>query len=303
MSKRAKWLVWINILSSIFIIIWGAWVRLSGSGAGCGEHWPLCNGAVIPPSPSFNTFVEYTHRLTSGIFGITVLAQWLVGLKDYPKNHPFRISTHFVLFLTIVEALLGAFLVKKGLVVDNDSLLRAVVIGLHLVNTFLLLMSLTCSEYFHQFSAYQKRKGEKQELIWVIIGLISFALIGSTGAIAALGNTLFPESSLLEGIQNDFNSSSHFLIRLRIFHPFLAIAGCGVVVYLSELWGQLNYLPLKSVRFFQSLALFAILFGALNWYLLAPTWGALTHLFLADLLWMSWCGLLFRRYYPGSTPT
>ena len=276
----------------LLIILWGAFVRLSGSGAGCGDHWPMCNGVVVPQDPSFKTFVEYFHRLTSGIFGITVLWQMIKSLKG---SKQLKISSGFVLFFTLAEALIGAVLVKKGLVVDNDSALRALVIGFHLVNTFFLLASLIFSHHFarHTISDDKNRDGPIM-MGYLLVAL--FLIVGAFGAIAALGNTLFPSESLVEGVKADF-IHHHFLIRLRIFHPLIAILTTIVAFYWSFKWREV-FGPLKILHYFHWILISAVVFGFINWILMAPTWGALVHLLLADLLWIQFialfCCLLFR---------
>ena len=62
----------------IAVILWGTLVRATGSGAGCGGHWPLCNGTVLQHSPSVETIIEYAHRLTSGLtfFAVVGLLAW-----------------------------------------------------------------------------------------------------------------------------------------------------------------------------------------------------------------------------------
>src|SRR5665213_3603956 len=57
---------WFAVFYNVLVILWGALVRATGSGAGCGNHWPLCNGQVIPVSPGFHTVIEFTHRMMTG---------------------------------------------------------------------------------------------------------------------------------------------------------------------------------------------------------------------------------------------
>ena len=291
MKNNLEKLISFNILLAIFIIIWGAWVRLSGSGAGCGDHWPLCNGEIVPLGPSLKTIIEYVHRLTSGIFGITIFASLYMANKVYPKRHFGRLFAYSSLFFTITEALIGAILVKKGLVVDNDSALRAWVIGFHLINTFVLLSSLIAQLYFSLNPNFEFQKPHsKKIMVSILLGLI-FILVGATGAISALGNTLFPETSLIQGVLKDFNTTSHFLIRLRIFHPIFAILLFGLIQWFCHDQGKKIYKALSHTSWI------AVLFGAINWILLAPKWGALLHLFIADFLWCLFTYALFDFYF------
>jgi heme a synthase len=288
-----KKLNYFNFILAIFIILWGAWVRLSGSGAGCGDHWPLCNGEVIPLNANIKTIIEYVHRLSSGIFGITIFWSVLIARKIFDKGFA-RNFAYASLFFTITEALIGAVLVKKGLVVDNDSSLRAWVIGFHLVNTFILLGSLVAQIYSTEAKSIKLREERSASTSLWLLGAGIFLVVGSTGAISALGNTLFPESSLIAGVLKDFDSNSHFLIRIRIFHPLFAIALFSIIQYLVY--------PLKSSvsKWLGVTSWVAVLFGAVNWFLLAPKWGALVHLFIADILWCLFVSCFLSIYFRKS---
>jgi heme A synthase len=279
MTNWTKSLSITNFIFALFIILWGAWVRLSGSGAGCGEHWPLCNGEVIPLSPSIQTIIEFTHRLTSGIFGITVLAMMFFAFKEFKKKNPVRLMSIATLVFTLIEALIGAVLVKKGLVENNDSSLRAIVIALHLVNTFLLMASIVAT-YFYSTSSARLKIDKKETLLFFAIVFLFF-LTSSAGAIAALGNTLFPETSLIAGMAKDFDKSSHFLIRLRIFHPILAITLSVLLYATARRWSQLKI----NTKALEAIIFISVVFGFINWLMKAPVWGALMHLALANFLW------------------
>lgn len=285
-SKTGK-LILFNFFLALFIILWGAWVRLSGSGAGCGDHWPLCHGEVVPLTPSIKTLIEFTHRLTSGIFGITVFAQVIFAAKEFGKKHAeFKASLVF-LILTIVEALIGAVLVKKGLVVDDSSAMRAWVIGAHLVNTLLLMGSLTLCGFFHKKEVSWKfEEVPSWEKYGTFIGLFLILVVGAFGAVTALGNSLFPSESLAQGFESDFDPNAPFLIRLRIYHPALAILTGILWIALLTKWKEYKE-SAGAAQLTFILVFIAIAFGGVNWLLMAPAWGALVHLFLADLLWVS----------------
>lgn len=285
-----------NLVFVIFVILWGAWVRLSGSGAGCGEHWPLCNGQALPLDQGLKTLTELTHRLTSGIFGITIFAMTIIGYKKFQKEHPVRPWLMASLVFTVIEALIGAVLVKKGLVENNDSVMRAIVIGLHLVNTLILVATIVMSEYLSRSNSFTKRELSPKERRYFGLIYTLLLLAGSTGAITALGNTLFPDSSLIEGMKKDFMSTSHFLIRLRIYHPMVAVSVVLLLIHSSLKEMEVTSLkkPAMSVLI---CAIVALVFGVINWLLMAPAWGALVHLTLADLLWILFTYLIVNKVY------
>ncbi len=269
-----------NFLLATFIILWGAWVRLSGSGAGCGEHWPLCNGEVIPMTDSYKTIIEFVHRLTSGIYGLTVLGGVIYAAKEYGKKHRVFYSSLLVLIFTIIEALIVAVLVKKGLVDKNASHLRAIVIAMHLANTLLLISTHLLVEYFTTTNF--KINFKKLLTVKNLSILFLFMIVACSGAVTALGNTLFPDTSLIEGMGRDFDISSPFLIQLRIYHPIAAIA-LGLLIISKSL--KVDKTSSTYHRLLLPTIVIALCFGVINWLMMSPAWGALIHLLLADALW------------------
>ena len=133
---------WGVLAFNVAVILWGAWVRLSGSGAGCGSHWPLCDGEVIPTAPSVEKAIEFTHRATSGLALVAVAALAVRARRAFGRGSAARRSAAWALGFVLIEALLGAGLVLFELVGADDSSARAVVMPLHLVNTLLLLGAL-----------------------------------------------------------------------------------------------------------------------------------------------------------------
>lgn len=298
---RTNKLAQFNLIFVVIVILWGAWVRLSGSGAGCGEHWPLCNGQVLPLEPGMKTLTELTHRLTSGLFGITILAMTWLGLRSSTKEHPMRRWLILSLVLTVVEALIGAVLVKKGLVDKNESVLRAWVIGLHLVNTFFLVATITMSEHLSRGrpTNLNKFKLANSEKFYFFTLTLLFLLAGSTGAVTALGNTLFPETSLLEGMKKDFLQESHFLIRLRIYHPIIAVSLVLLLIHQALRAMEIEGLQ-KTGKQLLICSIVAVSFGVVNWLLMAPKWGALVHLALANILWIIFIYLYAQKVYSNT---
>ena len=107
---------WGVLTLNIFVIIWGAYVRATGSGAGCGSHWPTCNGEVIPRDPSIQTMIEYSHRTTSGLALLAVTALLVVARRLFPAGHHVRRGAAASMVLILTEAAIGAGLVLFGLV-------------------------------------------------------------------------------------------------------------------------------------------------------------------------------------------
>ena len=115
-------------------------------------------------------------------------------------------------------------------------------------------------------------------------------MLAATGAVTALGDTLFPSESLADGIAQDRSATAHLFIKLRIWHPALAIVtGVLCMVTAGSCRTALAGRPGVEVWGFrlQTLVIAQILFGFLNLLMLAPVWAQIIHLLLADLLWIS----------------
>ena len=147
-SRLLARFAWFAVFYNVLVIVWGALVRASGSGAGCGNHWPLCNGQVIPVSPSFHTIIEFTHRMMTGGSTFIVIALLVWAFRATAKGHAARWFAIASMVLLLNEAFLGALLVKLGYVTGNDSLGRCAVLSIHLSNTLLLMAALTLTARF-----------------------------------------------------------------------------------------------------------------------------------------------------------
>jgi heme A synthase len=274
---------------NLLVILWGAYVRATGSGAGCGAHWPLCNGEIIPRSPQAEMLIEFTHRASSGLALLSVAGLLVWALRAYPSGHAARRGAKLSMLFMIAEALVGAGLVLFKLVANDDSLYRVVAIIVHLVNTFLLLASLALTAWWASGAAPLQLRGQGTVGWGLGIGLAGVLLLGAAGAITALGDTLFPSGSLAEGLRQDFAPTSHFLVQMRVIHPIIAIALGVYVTALSWAIGRRRPGPTTELIAWVLTGLFLtqLLIGALNVALLAPVWIQLVHLLMADLVWIA----------------
>ncbi len=277
------------IVVTLLVILWGAFVRVTGSGAGCADHWPLCNGEFIPRAPRLATLIELTHRVTSGLCGLLSIVVLALAFRRYPARSLVRRAALAGFLLMIIEGAIGALLVKKGLVAKDASEARAFVVGLHLCNTFLLLAAQALTLRFAQDPRplqWRARAG----LTLVFAALLSLVLLlGASGAVTALGDTLFPASSLAHGMAQDFAQDAHFLVRLRVIHPLLAIAAGAILVYAAQdVRSRVNTPSVARWAWaLTAIYLLQIVVGSLNLWFLAPTAIQITHLLLADLTWLA----------------
>jgi len=279
---------WATLCFNVAVVLWGAFVRATGSGAGCGNKWPSCGGSVLGTSAKAQTIIEFTHRTTSGIALLMVAILLLWCWRATSKGNWARYSAILATAFLANEALLGAALVLLGHVAQDQSAGRVLFLCLHFGNTLLLLAMLALTASWLQngtgnFTLIQKRA----EVSAVVVGLLAVLTIGMTGTVAALGDTLFPATSLRASVLQDLTSDSPALLHFRLFHPLLAvIAG----IYVT--WIVLRNASRRIVQLRASMALIILLFaqiaiGMLNVLTLAPVWLQILHLLVADMIWIS----------------
>lgn len=279
---------WAVLAYNIPVILWGAYVRVSFSGDGCGANWPLCGGGqLIPQQMATPRLIEFTHRAMTGVDVIAAIALVVWAFFAFAKPNSVRRYASLSMLFLVIEALLGAGLVLLRLVAHNASWARAVYLSLHLTNTLLLLGALTAT-------AWAASRDRAASRIFsapgsVLAGAGVAIAVSVTGAIAALGDTLFPASSLTGGLAQDIASSSSTLLRLRVFHPAVAIAGAAYLVWMSlQFLRRAEDDPARAAATrVLSLVLVQLAAGAINISLLAPIWMQLTHLLIADVMWIA----------------
>jgi cytochrome c oxidase assembly protein subunit 15 len=278
---------------TLIVILWGAWVRISHSGDGCGDTWPLCHGQVIPDAQQNKTWVEFAHRIMSGLFGFLVIYLFWRGRKLFAHGEIIRRALLATLVFTITEALLGAKLVLFHLVGNNDSAFRLFAMSLHQINSMLLSGSVALVVLFagplpqslQNLPPHSKAVKSK----WSAGFLILFLGVAVTGGFAALASTLFPSSSLMSGFTEDFAPNAHYLLRLRISHPILAtLIGGSLSLYFWLRAQQESQRILRQALVAVSLMFAAgVVFGYLTLFSLAPVWMKIVHLLLAHLIWIT----------------
>lgn len=288
MDKLTRY-AWSVLAANLGVIAWGAYVRASGSGAGCGNHWPLCNGEVLPRAVPSATLIEFTHRATSGLALLSVVALVVWVFRARSPGAPARRTAVWSLALMLSEAGIGAGLVLFQLVADNASMARALFMATHLTNTFLLLAALTLTAHYAGGAPAPRWRAAGARGGLLGGAALALLLVGVSGAVAALGDTLWPAASLDEALQQDLSPTAHVLIRLRILHPLLAAATSLALLYLAARLASDRAVPRgrPPARALALLCVLQVACGGLNVLLLAPIAVQLLHLLLADLLWIA----------------
>jgi len=271
---------WAVLIYNILVILWGAFVRATGSGAGCGRARPLCNGDIVPRAPEVATVIEFTHRVTSGLALIAVVVLVVWAFRIYPRRHRVRRAAFWSLVIIVIEALLGAGIVLLEYVEANQSWGRAAYLCAHLTNTLLLISALA-------LTAWLPTAGPERRF-WPLSRRMKAAFVlallaCTTGAIAALGDTVFPATSLAEGIRSEFAADAPALLRLRLLHPVVAI-GAAIYLFSVGFWMRREA---AAAQWVLALVVIQTVAGAVNVALLAPVWMQLLHLLLAAALWLS----------------
>lgn len=263
-------------------ILGGTLVRATGSGAGCGESWPGCHGSLLPGLDDWHTKIEFAHRAFSGMALISVLVLVVSVYRNFEKGSQARTAAKFTAISIIVESLLGAWLVLARLVEDNATAMRAVSVPVHLVNTLVLLATLTAVAWIVSSGKPLRFRGsERKKIALAAAGLL---VLAATGAIAALADTLFPAESLSAGLAADFDTTAHFLTRLRLIHPILAvIVGFYLVFVASRSYKKVPRFAAGVI----ALVVLQMLIGVVNVAALTPIPIQVLHLLVADLLWIA----------------
>jgi len=262
----------------VLVVLWGAIVRTTGSGAGCGNHWPLCNGDFIPHHPRLATIIEFTHRSMSGILTtmVAVLAAWVFWKR--PSGHRARRGSIWVVVFLITEALLGAVLVKGGYVEANASNARVAMQCIHFTNTMLLLAALTLTAWW---LTRPPDSTSSRVTPLALAGIALTIIVGATGAVAALADTLFPSPSLSAGLADDFAATAPLLVRMRWIHPAASVLALVCVALLC--WRARN----RIAAIVTALLALQFILGIGDVLLLAPQWMQVLHLLGADIFWIA----------------
>jgi len=282
---------WAVLVFHLAAVVWGAFVRASGSGAGCGERWPLCNGQIVPRAPLTATLIEFSHRLTSGVALVSVVVLAIWAYRVFPKGHVVQRGAMLALVCTIMECAIGAALVLLRMVTTNMSFSRGLWLAAHLTNTLFLLAALSVTAWlattnYRSSFPYPQRQHLRQVFALSTVGFVVAAILGG---FAALGDTLVVSTSLTESIRADFSPFSNIFVRLRILHPIVAavLAVCLLVIAIRVTASNRNTTVAK--RLSATVGVLVILqctFGIANIALKTPTWLQLLHLLTADLLWI-----------------
>ncbi|MDD9951218.1 MAG: COX15/CtaA family protein [Zetaproteobacteria bacterium] len=284
----------VQIIYLLLVILFGAYVRMTGSGAGCGQNWPLCNGEFIPQDPAIHTMIEYTHRMSSGL--CLPYAFLLLGLfwrrRSRASMQLALVWQSLTFFFLLLEGALGAGLVLLEHVAQNQSAYRAITMGLHLVNTF-ALMATAFGVVICHVPCLQRDRQKWVPMEWTVVfaGVVLLLFSGVSGAVTALGDTVFPPSSAFEAMTLAMQAASHLFVKLRVFHPFIAVFVGFALIYIAAWLLERNWASVSQYRLILGLVVMQWMVGILNVSFHAPDYLQLLHLAIAQLLWLSYVSI------------
>jgi len=289
MTRFAKF-AWFTLAYNILVILWGVFLRASKSGDGCGQHWLTCQGEVIPSAPELKTIIEFSHRMTTGPAFVFVVILLVWAWMRFGKGSPVRKAAAVSFLFIISEVLIGAVLVLTGNTAGAQTAERPFLAIGHLINSSMLLASLTMTAWFASGDRRLKFDGRTRMIALLAVGVVVLLLSGISGSVAALSNMLFPSDTLMEGVSKDFASSSDILLRLRVSHPLLAIFTSVYLIFLSG-WVRKasdgDAVVARWSNILSVLVLIQLAFGAATFLTLGPIVMQVGHLLLADLVWIS----------------
>ncbi|HUG07627.1 MAG TPA: COX15/CtaA family protein [Acidimicrobiia bacterium] len=278
MAKLIRY-AWFVLVFNVVVILLGALVRATGSGAGCGRSWPTCHGQVIPQLEGA-TAIEFTHRGASGIALVLVFLLAALIWRRTSPGHLARTGAVLSVIAIVGEALIGAMIVLAEWVADDASMARVVAVPLHLVNTLFLLAALALTIFWLSGGGRLDFRQNRRVTQAVVLGGAALILIAASGAVTALADTLFPKSGV-----TDVSDEEHFLTRLRVVHPVLAVTAAAIGWWVSSRYDKTRGWAATSLVVLVALMLIT---GLVNVVLGVPVWMQLVHLALADALWVAY---------------
>ncbi|MBP7997955.1 MAG: COX15/CtaA family protein [Chloroflexi bacterium] len=287
-QNRFAQYAWAVLALNLLVILWGGYVSASGSGDGCGASWPHCEQFQDLTTTPLKTFVEVSHRLSSGLAFLAVVGLTISSFRRYTKGHLLRHAAAISLFFMFTESLVGALIVLMRWVADSDAIARVFTQPLHLVNTFLLLASLALTAWWASGGAPLRLRQQGSVLRLLLVGYVALLLVGTTGTFASLASHLFPAESFAAGVQQDFSAGAPFFVKLRIWHPIAAALAGLILVSIANTVATQRPTPYtyRLSRVVIALFITEFLLGTTNAILNAPIAIQMIHLIMADAFWL-----------------
>ncbi len=285
--RKFRALAWSVLIFNVGVVLGGAIVRATGSGDGCGASWPTCTDRLFPSNPGVETVIEFSHRITSALAILGVIALFVFAVRLYDKGDRVRNGAAASLALLLFESVLGAALVVFGWVDQDASIGRMIIVPLHLVNTYILLGALTLTAWWSSGNPGPAKPIEPRTRNSLLLGAGGLLILGATGALNALADSLYPAETFLSGVSDEFAGDAPWLLQVRVFHPIIAIAvGLGVAYLVMRLAAVASSRTKRFGAIIGGLIVAQVLVGVVNVMLAVPLEIQVIHLAIADTIWI-----------------
>lgn len=285
--RKFRTMAWSVLIFNVMVVLGGAIVRATGSGDGCGESWPMCTDRLIPANPELETVIEFSHRVTSGLAVLGVIAMFMFAVRLYEKGHRVRNAAAASLGLLLFESVLGALLIVFAWVDQDASIGRMIVVPIHLLNTYILVGALTLTAWWSSGNPGPTKPVDGQMKRSLALGAAGLLVIGAVGALNALADSLYPAESFLSGVSAEFSGDAPWLLQVRIFHPLIAIGvGLGVAYLVMRLAPTATSRTKRLGSAVGGLIVVQLFIGLVNVMLAAPLETQVIHLAIADAIWI-----------------
>lgn len=281
-TNRPRWFTRLAVITALLtlgLIVFGAVVRVTDSGLGCGNHWPLCNGTIFPPLDNVTAWIEWLHRLFALLIGIFGLITLVLAIRAHRRvNAAVLTATIIAALLFVVQSLLGAVVVIFDL--------PPTMVTLHLGTAMLLFAALVVAAVIAAYDTPQHYRPDQVTALTYVTAALSLVIILTGALVRGSGATLACyEWPLCNGqilpLEQGQLATIHMLHRL-------AVAALGISLVLLT-WQIRQYRPDRRLWWLVGSALlvffaqagvgaFFVLSGA------APVWGAV-HVGLAGATW------------------
>ncbi|WP_099353574.1 COX15/CtaA family protein [Fredinandcohnia onubensis] len=187
MSRSLKWLSVLTTIGMLFVLIGGALVTKTESGAGCGDSWPLCHGQLIPEEITFELVIELSHRVVSGVVGILVLALSIWAWKAIGHIRETKFLAFISFFFLVLQGLIGAAAVMWG----QSDIVLALHFGISLISfASVLLLTLLIFEIDKKFDADSLVIDNKLRTQFYAITIYSLVVVYTGALVRHIGASL-----------------------------------------------------------------------------------------------------------------
>ena len=281
--RRYRRFVWGIVAFTVLVILSGDLVQATESGAGCGEHWPRCDGSLIPAIGDAHTAVEFTHRIVTAVLSISFIVMVVAARRLFGRGHLVWRTALWATGFLILEIFLGAALVLFGWVEADASWGRVIADGFHVINTFMLVGAVALVAHFAGGNPGFRINPAARRDRYLLAAVAILILIAVSGTLNSLADTLY----FTDGVNVDETPIAALLVSIRGIHPAIAIGGGVIIFYLVHLAAaHATGTTEKLALTIQGVIGLQFLVGIFNIVLLTPLETQIIHLTLADALWL-----------------